>query len=468
LYRWRIHPDSTGSGVEAKPAASEAGRRAIQDYLGRRQMEAEVLEVDGGRYRVKYKLLGEPEVRIIVPTGGSDTLFTALQTALQKSSYPNFKITVVDNSKGDSVCQVVDKIKANDSRIEVIDCRNIPFNFSYLCNYAAARCESPYLLFLNDDTSVITADWLEAMMEHAQRNEVGAVGAQLLFPNETVQHAGVVMGLQGIAGHAFRGLPPELHYFALSQYIRNCAAVTGACLLTRRNAFEAVKGFDEANLPTCFQDVDLCLRLWERGYRIVYTPYAKLYHYESYSKKVIANRSEMDYMRARWANIIADDPFYNPNLTRVSDDYSLNYGRLFPRVDAAIANQREAGAMHDYEQSEKLKCRVNVRHLGQIDFYAVPNPSPARDGYGQTTLFWNVTGVKKIQIRVGTPAGALFVDGPPSGNASTGSWVEPDTTFYLLDSTKTNTPSADQLLAILVVSVLPADQPQSQTMVRHI
>jgi GT2 family glycosyltransferase len=194
-----------------------------------------------------------------------------------------------------------------------------------LCNLGAARTDSPYLLFLNDDTAVIGSDWLEAMLEHAQRPEVGAVGAQLLFPDGTLQHAGVTVGIFGVAGHAFRGLDPTApHYFSLSNFVRNCAAVTGACVLTRREVFTKVGGFDEQNLPTCFQDVDLCLKMVGAGYRIVYTPYARLYHYESATKRSVARVSEIEYMKERWKSFLNDDPFYNPNLSRTSDGYELD------------------------------------------------------------------------------------------------------------------------------------------------
>lgn len=466
LYHWRIHRASTASGVDVKPAAARAGQNAIQEHLDRRGIDAEALQVGPGRYRVKYRMAQRPEVQIIVPTGGSPTLLAALESVLEKSSYPNYRITVVDNSKSNSVRETVDRIKASIGRVDVVDCRNLPFNFSFLCNCATARSQSPYLLFLNDDTTIITPDWLEAMMEHAQREEVGAVGAQLLFPNNTVQHAGVVMGLMGLAGHAFRGLPAELHYFALSQYIRNCSAVTGACLLTRRDVFEHVKGFDEDNLPTCFQDVDLCLKMGEHGYRTVYTPYAKLYHYESYSKKAVANLSELDYMLKRWGDVIADDPFYNPSLTRISDDYGFNYDHLFSASEMTETSESEISASTDRPEQANAASHAKTWRWGRAEFYALPNPLTAPIGRGQTTLFWDVTGVEKIQVRVGSPTGQLFAEGGPSGKALTGCWLGPNTTFYLLDATATNMPTPEQVLAALTVTVL-ADKKSPRRLRAH-
>ena len=157
------------------------------------------------------------------------------------------------------------------------------------------------------------------------RPEVGAVGSLLLFPDGRIQHAGVVMGLYGLAGHSFRLLDSrEAHYFHLPKITRNCSAVTGACLLTRAKVFWEVDGFEERELPMAFQDVDLCLKLHERGYRIIYTPHARLYHHESATKTMIAYQAEIDFMKTRWRQYIDDDPYYNPNLTRSSEGYGVN------------------------------------------------------------------------------------------------------------------------------------------------
>jgi GT2 family glycosyltransferase/SAM-dependent methyltransferase len=324
LYHWRIHPDSTAMSTTQKPKASEAGRRAIEDQLHRLNVPGHVEEVGVCRYRVRYRIDGEPEVAIVIPAGGNERLRTAIQSVIRKSTYKTFRIVVVDNSSGANVRRWTEA-SARDARVDWMDCRDKPFNFSALCNSAAAFVDSKYLLFLNDDTEVMTPDWIESLLEHAQRPEVGAVGAQLLFPNNTIQHAGVVLGIFGVAGHAFRGLDPGMpHYLNLSQHVRNCSAVTGACLLTRREVFDSVGRFDELNLPTCFQDVDLCLKMVDAGFSVVYTPYARLYHYESATKRTIARTDEIDYMEKRWSRYIAQDPFYNPNLTRHSDLYQLD------------------------------------------------------------------------------------------------------------------------------------------------
>jgi O-antigen biosynthesis protein len=324
LYHWRVSEQSTASDPSAKPDASAAGLRALNDHLSRTVPGAVAHELFPGRYRVRYRLASAPSVSVIIPTGGNPLLTQALTSLLTRTTWPAFEILVVDNSKDDSVLNMVQKFEGQGRPVRVVDCRRLPFNFSLLCNRAARTTDAPYLLFLNDDTSIITDDWIETMMEHAQRPEVGAVGSLLLFPDDRIQHAGVLMGVYGLAGHSFRLLDSrQSHYFHLPVMTRNCSAVTGACLLTRREVFWQVGGFDEANLPTAFQDVDLCLKMHEAGYRIVYTPHAQLYHYESASKKKVAFQTEVEYMQHRWLEYIDDDPYYNPNLTRAGESYSI-------------------------------------------------------------------------------------------------------------------------------------------------
>jgi GT2 family glycosyltransferase len=324
LYHWRISPSSTAGAIEQKPAASRAGLRALQEHLDRTATGAVASEILACRYRVRYPLKEVPEVEIIIPSGGNPMLEAAIRSVLEQTTYSRYRIAVVDNSKDHSVQRIVNRFANEAHPIRILDCCRIPFNFSLLCNQAARTSQSPYLLFLNDDTTIISPDWIEAMLEHAQRTEVGAVGSLLLFPDDRIQHAGVLLGVYGMAGHSFRMLDArQHHYFCLSSITRNCSAVTGACLLTRRDAFFEVGGFEEVHLPLAFQDVDLCLKLHQKGYRIIFTPHAKLYHFESASKTKIAHQSELDYMRGRWQTYIRDDPYYNPNLTLDREDYSL-------------------------------------------------------------------------------------------------------------------------------------------------
>jgi GT2 family glycosyltransferase/SAM-dependent methyltransferase len=325
LYHWRSHPQSTASASDQKPTASLAGYKALTEHFERRREDAEVVELGPGRYRVKYRVRGTPEIGIVIPAGGNPLVREAVHSVLEKSTYKNFSVVVVDNTRDGAVPALLGERLRRNPRVTVLDRVGAPFNFSALCNAGAAASTGRYLLFLNDDTVVMNPNWLEALLEHAQRDEIGAVGALLLFPDLRIQHAGVVLGVYGVAGHAFRLLASDQHhYFMFPELTRNCSAVTGACLMTRRDVFDAVGGFDEENLPTCFQDVDYCLRLVEKHYRIVYTPYAKLLHYESATKTSIANRSEIEYMRKRWDHCISNDSYYNPNLSRRREDFSVN------------------------------------------------------------------------------------------------------------------------------------------------
>ena len=247
---------------------------------------------------------------------------------LEKTAYKNYDILLIDNSHTARVEEFASRLAARKAPVRYFDWRGKPFNFSQMNNAAARASSSPYILFLNDDTSVIAAEWLAAMLEHAQRPEVGAVGAQLWYPDNRIQHAGVVMGIFGNCSHAFKRLPGGLsHYFDFPNLIRNCSAVTGACLLVARDKFFQAGAFDEVNLAVAFQDVDLCLKLLELGYRNVYTPYARLYHHESATKTEkdkIPDPAEDAFMKRKWARYIADDPYYNPNLARRREDFSLD------------------------------------------------------------------------------------------------------------------------------------------------
>lgn len=286
-----------------------------------------------GSWRVRYKILGEPQVSIIIPSGGNTrNLRKNLDSIFDLTSYPNYEVVIVDNSRGDEVKKLLSLYIGRASPLRYIDWRDRPFNFSEINNLAARQCASPLLLFLNDDMSVIAPDWLDAMVEQAIRPEVGAVGAKLLYPGGTIQHAGIFMGFRKNCGHAFRGLASEeRHYFDLPDVIRNVSAVTGACLMTRADVFWETGAFDPENLPIDLNDVDLCLKIRARGYRIIYTPYALLYHYESASKKVreiLPEIEQVNYVQHRWRDEIADDPYYNQNLTRDEENYSLR--RLAP------------------------------------------------------------------------------------------------------------------------------------------
>ena len=336
LYHWRATPSSTASDSRIGMKAHEAAQRALQDHLSRRDVQAEVVQGNSlVRWRIQYEIKQEPGVSIIIPTGGRISLLeTCIQSVLERTDYSSFEIIIVDNSKDVKVQgfhkTLFDISDKNKIPIHYIDYRNMPFNFSIINNYAVAETQNPLVLFLNDDIQPINSEWLRAMVEHAQRPEVGAVGAKLVYPDDTIQHAGVIMGVYDNSGHAFKYMPADEaeHYqFDQAHIVRNYSAVTAACLMTRRDVFWDANGFEEIHLPVAFQDVDFCLKLRKLDYRIVYTPYAKLYHDEAKTKsEKIPNPYEVRYMKRKWHDVIANDPYYNPNLTRSNEDFSIGSG----------------------------------------------------------------------------------------------------------------------------------------------
>ncbi len=346
LYHWRRMPESAATAPGTKPYADLSSKRALDEYLERNGIEGKT--EDGqftGSFRVKRTLTQPEMVSIIIPFRDKAALLkTCISSILQKTQYPNYEILLVNNSSTES--ETIDYLDSLStmSNIRVID-YNKEFNYSAINNYAAEQANGYYLLLLNNDIEVISEEWLSAMVEHGQRREVGAVGAKLLFPNHTIQHAGVVMGL-GTAGHAFKHLPVENPgYFGFASVIRNYCAVTGACLLTRKAVYDELGGLNAKQLPVAFNDVDMCLRAIQAGYLVVYTPYALLYHHESASRgydddqtlkihdpeKYRRIMDEERYMQERWKTYIKDDPFYSPNLTRVREDFEI---RLWDELDS--------------------------------------------------------------------------------------------------------------------------------------
>ena len=340
LYHWRSVPASTASSTTAKDYAIAAARRALSDHLQRTGGEATVepgLYI--GRWRVRYAIPGQTKVSIIVASGGKcDVLKTNLESLTAKTTYPHYEIVVIDNSRAAEIEQYVRKLTRRVPNLRYIDWRNRPFNYSAINNAAARQCDNPVLLFLNDDTSVIAPGWLTAMLELAMRPEVGAVGAKLLYPGGRIQHAGVVMGIFDNCGHAFKGLDgTQQHYFDFPDVIRNVSAVTGACLMTRAEVFWKAGGFDEDRLQVAFNDIDLCLKIGRAGYRVLYTPHALLTHHEAFSKTendLIPHPREVAEMQAKWADVIAADPFYSPHLSRTMENYSFRQKPSIMRAQA--------------------------------------------------------------------------------------------------------------------------------------
>ena len=321
LYHWRRTANSTADNIRRKPEALEAGRRAIAEHLQRTGEPGHVaIDWRTHCYWVKREIKHARKISVIIATRDRIPLLSrCIETLTGKTSYREFEVVIVDNdSTTEEARQYFARTPHRVLRYEG------PFNFSAMNNLAVEQTDAPWLLFLNNDVEIIESEWLSAMVEHVQRPEVGAVGARLVYPDETIQHAGVVMGVGGIAEHAFKNFGAEDPGVCRQlQITRNYSAVTGACLLTRRVVFDEVGGFDEAQLPVTFSDVDLCLKMRSAGYLIVYTPFAKLLHHESATRHRSAEPRESDVIRERWADVIARDPYYNPNLSRAAADFSL-------------------------------------------------------------------------------------------------------------------------------------------------
>jgi GT2 family glycosyltransferase len=349
LYSWRAIPGSTARDMMAKPYAVDAGRRAVEDALRRRGVAGRVEPgYSLGQWHVRYDLHGQPAVTVVIPAGGNvKCLQACLDSVLERSTYSNLHVLVTDDSDATAVADLCRDLSKRDSRLNYRRFRLEPFNYSAINNSAVSVVDSPYVVLLNDDITVLAPDWVEAMLEHAQRPEVGVVGARLLYHDRSLQHAGVIMGPHQNCGHAFKHFSEDdPGYFSLARVIRNCSAVTFACAMMRRSVFNEVGGLDAQNLAVAYNDVDMCLRIRERGYWVVYTPYAELFHHESATRKMHCNPGEDEYIRRRWAGSIRHDPFYNPNLTREATDYSLNFDaptvaeRLGPIEDGAPTARR--------------------------------------------------------------------------------------------------------------------------------
>ncbi|MEA5498217.1 glycosyltransferase family 2 protein [Limnoraphis robusta] len=334
LYHWRIHSESAASGTEAKPYAYQAAVKALQDAINRRGEKGVVQQVKGfpGHYRVRYEIKEYKQVSIIIPTRDlGEILDRCLESIFTKSTYPNYEVIVIDNgSVEDYTHQVIAKWSEKESSRFNCYRLDIPFNYSKLNNYAVSQAKGDYLLFLNNDTEVITSDWIEAMVEQAQRPSIGAVGALLLYPDDTIQHAGVVMGMRDVAAHSHQNCQAsQPGYYGQIASMNNYLAVTAACLMCRREVFERVGGFDE-QLAIAYNDVDFCLKLVQQGYRNLYLSHVLLYHDESKSRgdedtpeKLYRYMEEVKLIRQRWRKFIDNDPCYNPNLTLSQFDYSI-------------------------------------------------------------------------------------------------------------------------------------------------
>ncbi|MBS0663745.1 MAG: glycosyltransferase [Verrucomicrobia bacterium] len=340
LYHWRAIPGSTALVIDQKADYPFiAAKKALADHLARLDVAAELLPVKGHHWRIRYPLPSPaPKVSIIIPTrNGADLLRLCIGSILAKTTYPDFEIIVVNN-RSDEAAALGYFEELRNLGHRVVD-HDAPFNYSALNNLAVRAAGGTVLAFLNNDLEVISGEWLDEMVSHALRPGIGAVGAMLYYPDDTVQHAGVVLGLtgpagrDGVAGHAFKGAKRGTE--GLRNRLRlaqNYSAVTAACLVIRRATFEAVGGFNETDLPVAFNDIDFCLRVQATGLRNLWTPFAELYHHESASRgaedtpeKLERFSHEAAYMRRTWGRLLDRDPAYNPNLTLTQEDFSLAF-----------------------------------------------------------------------------------------------------------------------------------------------
>jgi O-antigen biosynthesis protein len=308
-------------------------QQALLEAVNRRGEKAKVIQNKYfNSYIIRYEITEKKLVSIIIPTRDlGEILDKCLASIFNQTTYSNYEIIVIDNgSEEDYTAKVISKWKQKEANRFSCHQLDIPFNYSKINNYAVSFAKGDYLLFLNNDIEIITPDWIDAMVEQAQRVSIGAVGGLLLYPDNTIQHAGVVMGIGGVAGHShqyFSSNSPG--YFGQIMTINNYSAVTAACLMCRREVFESVGGFEE-KLAVAFNDVDLCLKMLERNYKNIYLPHVVLYHYESKSRgdedtpeKITRFNQEVEYMCKKWEEYIDFDPCYNPHLTITKQDYSI-------------------------------------------------------------------------------------------------------------------------------------------------
>lgn len=333
LYLWRVHGGSTSADIGAKEYVTAGGRHAVETHLERIGLKGEVSDAAvPSAYRIRYALTAEPLISILIPSYEHvDDLKKCLDSIYLKSTYPNFEIIVIENnSVSESTFAFYRQIQAEHGNLRVVEWKK-PFNYSAINNFGARYAKGEYLLLLNNDIAVISPDWMQEMLMFAQRPDVGAVGAKLYYPDDTVQHAGVGLGLGGIAGHYHKDAKrQDTGYMSRLVCTQDVSAVTAACMLLPRRVWDEMHGLDEG-YQVAFNDVDLCMRIRRSGYLVVWTPYAELYHYESKSRgyedtpeKQLRFAGEINRFRQEWAaELAAGDPYYNPNLTLRFNDFRL-------------------------------------------------------------------------------------------------------------------------------------------------
>lgn len=335
LYHWRIHPDSTAMVSDAKPYAYEAGIKVIEDHLQRQGLKAKVSHGGDikGIYEVQYEIEGNPKVSIVIPNKDSINLLKdCIQSILKITTYENYEILIIENNSQESkTFEYYETIQKN-GKIKVITYPEKGFNYSKIVNFGVKNSDADYVLQLNSDTEILTANWLEKFIGLAQREDVGAVGARLYYEDKSIQHAGIVVGIGNLAANMLTGLPYGIHaYFGKDCLIQNMSAVTGACLFARRSIYEEIGYMDEEDFKVAFNDVDFCLKIREKGYKVIYNPYIELMHYESKTRgyedtpeKKERFERESNRFREKWKEVLEKgDPYYNVNLSKTTAQYDI-------------------------------------------------------------------------------------------------------------------------------------------------
>jgi len=338
LYHWRAIKGSTALSVNEKDYAHAAGLKALQDYFSKKDPNIKV--EDGllpNTYKVNYPLPEvQPLVSILIPTrDGYDILSKCVHSIQKNTLYKNFEIIILDNETTCERTLAYFKALEMHENIRILEYHK-PFNYSAINNFGVQHARGEIIALLNNDVEVISHHWLTEMVEHALRPDIGAVGAKLYYDNDTIQHAGVILGIGGVAGHSHKYFHKDAFgYFSRLQIIQNFSAVTAACLVVKKELYEEVGGLDEDNLSVAFNDVDFCLKLLEKGYRQLWTPYVKLYHHESRSRgpednpeKLKRFNEEISYMKSKWLIHMKVDSKYNINLSNTHEDFSLREGKI--------------------------------------------------------------------------------------------------------------------------------------------
>ena len=337
LYYWRSHPNSVAADIGAKTYAIDAAKRADHDHM--RDYYGIEVEVESTRafptiFQIKYPINGEPLISIVIPNKDHvEDLRRCITSIEKKSTWKNYEIVVVENNSVEQSIRDYYKELESDPKVKIVTYEG-GFNYSRINNVGVKETKGEYLLFLNNDTEVISPDWMEQLLMYAQRKDVGAVGAKLYYADNTIQHAGVVIGLGAhrSAGHTHYKMPREhLGYMGRLCYAQDVTAVTGACLMVKKSIYEEVNGLDES-FTISLNDVDLCLKIREKGYLNIFTPFAELYHYESKTRgmdegeKLRRYERECAHFRDKWKEQLdAGDPYYNPNFSLDYSDFTLRF-----------------------------------------------------------------------------------------------------------------------------------------------